>query len=37
MFTTMSNSSTTFGEKLDFTTANHKRIYKFIKDLIPIR
>ena len=28
-------SSTTFGKKLDFTTAEHKRIYKFIMDLIP--
>ena len=29
-------SSTTFDKKLDFTTANHKRIYKFNKDLIPL-
>ena len=28
-------SSTTFGDKLDFTTGNHKRICKFIKYLIP--
>ena len=28
-------SSTTFGEKLDFTTANYKRVCKFIMDLIP--
>ena len=28
-------SSTTFNEKLGFPTASHKRIYKFIMDLIP--
>ena len=28
-------SCTTFGKKLDFTNANHKRIYKFIMELIP--
>ena len=28
-------TSTTFGEKLDFSTANHKKVYKFIMDLIP--
>ena len=28
-------SSTTFGEKLAFTTPNHKRIYKLIMELIP--
>ena len=27
--------STTFGKKLDVTTANNKRLYKFIMDLIP--
>ena len=28
-------SSTIFGKKLDFTTANHKILYTFIMDLIP--
>ena len=28
-------TSTTFGEKLDFSTANHEKVYKFIMDLIP--
>ena len=28
-------SSTTFNKKLGFPTASHKRIYKFIMDLIP--
>ena len=35
MFTTMSNLLCHIGDKLDFLTASHKRIYKFVMDLIP--